>query len=156
MPVPIGFSVGDFIAVIGLITKVGKALKDSGGAASEYQDVVQELESFQTVLQSLGALPLKEQAGISPALRLTNLISTCERPLKEFLSRIAHFEASLGASTNRNSLTKIPRKAQWGALMSAEIPKLRSVVAAKVLQLNLVLQSYSTYEACFDLKSQPG
>lgn len=40
MPVPFGFGVGDFIAVIGLITEVGMILKDSGGASSEFQDVV--------------------------------------------------------------------------------------------------------------------
>ncbi len=146
MPLPFGFGVGDFIAVVELITKVSKALKDSGGAASEYQDVVQELESLQAILTHLGTLCFKERAGTSPALRLTNLISTCQRPLSDFLDRIARFQASLNAFPHRNFLRTVPRKAQWGVFMGAEIPKLRSVVAAKILQLQLVLQSYSTYD----------
>ena len=146
MPAPFGFSIGDFIAVVELITKVRKALKNSGGAASEYQDVVQELESLQSILTNLGTLHFKERAGTSPALRLTNLISTCQRPLKDFLEHIARYQASLDVSTHRNLLHTVPRKAQWGVFMGEEIPKLRSVVAAKILQLQLVLQSYSMYE----------
>lgn len=146
MPAPFGFGVGDVIAIIELITKVGKALKDSDGAASEYEEVVQELESLRSILTHLGSLRFQEPIGTSPSLSLTRLILTCQHPLEGFLDRTARFQASLGASTHRNFLRTIPRKAQWGIFMDAEIPKLRSVVAAKVLQLQLVLQLYSTYD----------
>ncbi len=36
MTVPFGFSVGDFIAAIGLVAKITEALQDSGGAAAQY------------------------------------------------------------------------------------------------------------------------
>lgn len=139
-----GFSVGDFIAVINLITKVSKALKDSDGAASEYQDVVQELESLQAILTHLGGLDIEEGAEKPPAVRLNILVSACQRPLKDFLDHIARFKASLNASTHRSFLQTIPRKAQWGTFMAGEIPKLRALVAAKILQFQLVLQTYST------------
>jgi hypothetical protein len=35
--VPFGFSVGDFIAGIELVQKVGTALKKSSGASAQYQ-----------------------------------------------------------------------------------------------------------------------
>ena len=144
MPVPFGFGVGDFIAVIKLITKVAHALKDSGGAASEYQDVVQELEYLQTILTHLGTVRFRDVASTKPAVRLTSLISACQRPLEAFLERIASFNDSLNANSQRGFLHKIPRKAQWGAFMGEEIPKLRAVVAAKVMQVQLVLQLYIT------------
>ena len=144
MPVPFGFGVGDFIAVIKLITRVAHALKDSGGAASEYQAVVQELEYLQTILAHLGTVRFRDVTSTKPAVRLTLLISACQRPLEEFLERIAHFNDSLNANSQRGFLHKTPRKAQWGAFMGEEIPKLRAVVAAKVMQVQLVLQLYIT------------
>ena len=152
MPVPFGFGVGDFVAVIGLITKVRKALKDSGGASSEFQDIVQELGSLQNILTHLGTIHFKERAGTSPALNMTNLIATCQRPLTDFLDHIARFQCSLNASTPRNIIHTSPRKAQWGIFMGAEVAKLRSVVAAKILQLQLVLQSSSIYGLRQDCK----
>ena len=144
MPVPFGFGVGDFIAVIRLITRVGKALKESGGAASEYQDVIQELEYLQIILTHLGTVRFPDVASTKPAVRLTLLISACQHPLEEFLNRIAHFNNSLNANSQRGISRKAPRKAQWGAFMGEEIPKLRAVVAAKVMQVQLVLQLYIT------------
>ena len=144
MPVPFGFGVGDFIAVIKLIARVAHALKNSGGAASEYQDVIQELEYLQTVLAHLGTVRFQDVASTKPAVRLTLLISACQRPLEEFLERIARFSDSLNVNSQRGFLHRIPRKAQWGAFMGEEIPKLRAVVAAKVMQVQLDLQLYIT------------
>jgi hypothetical protein len=38
---PFGFSVGDFIAVIDLLQKVGKALHSQNGVSAEYQRLIQ-------------------------------------------------------------------------------------------------------------------
>ena len=144
MPAPFGFGVGDFIAVIELITKVGKALRDSGGAASEYQDVVQELESLRGILTHLGQVRIASSTRVKPADSLKKLALNCQQPLEGFLARIATFKASLDAKTDRKFFQSAPRKIQWGIFMGSEIPKLRAVIAAKVLQLQLLLQLYTT------------
>lgn len=149
MVVPYGFGVGDFIAVIDLIIKVSKALRDIGGAASEYQDVVLELESLQKILTHLGNVRFVISSTTKHADTLQNLALQCQRPLQEFLDRIAGFEASLDAKTDRKLLRTAPRKMQWGAFMAAEIPKLRSVVAAKLLALQLLLQLFNAYVYMF-------
>ena len=46
MVFPLGVGVGDFVIVLALISRAVKALKKSGGAASEYQEVVLELETL--------------------------------------------------------------------------------------------------------------
>ncbi|KAF2195523.1 hypothetical protein K469DRAFT_543283 [Zopfia rhizophila CBS 207.26] len=48
-----GFSVGDFIAAIGLIAKVIRALKDKCGAATEYQHLQLELQALERTLRYL-------------------------------------------------------------------------------------------------------
>lgn len=55
MVFPLGIGVGDFVIVLGLITKVVKAVKKSGGAASDYQDVTLELETLGRILDHVGS-----------------------------------------------------------------------------------------------------
>ncbi|KAK5048243.1 hypothetical protein LTR84_005913 [Exophiala bonariae] len=53
MPIPFGFSVGDFVSVINLTTKLIRALKDVGGASNEYQYAFIEVEGLNTVMEAL-------------------------------------------------------------------------------------------------------
>jgi hypothetical protein len=48
-----GFSAGDFITAVRLIVKVSEALKESGGATEDYQDVMQELGALELILLQL-------------------------------------------------------------------------------------------------------
>jgi hypothetical protein len=50
-----GWSAGDIASAIALLVKVGKALKNSDGAASEYQDTVEFLKSLVKTLESVQA-----------------------------------------------------------------------------------------------------
>lgn len=45
-----GFSVGDFVAAATLVKDIIVCLKDSGGSASEYQELMDELHGLQIVL----------------------------------------------------------------------------------------------------------
>jgi len=52
-----GFSIGDFIAAIKVITRISEALKYCDGAAGEYQSLLRELKQLQLVLEQLHGLP---------------------------------------------------------------------------------------------------
>lgn len=56
-----GFSVGDFLAAGALITDIVTCLKDSGGAASQYQELMRELDGLQMALNKIEHL--KETPG---------------------------------------------------------------------------------------------
>ena len=58
MPVPFGFSVGDFFTLTQLIAKVIRALGDSRGSEHEYQSLVQKLLSL------LRAIHLAEETAL--------------------------------------------------------------------------------------------
>lgn len=53
------FSIGDFLAVGQLIAKIVISLRESGGANTEYQDIILELESLHHALQHLDKLQAK-------------------------------------------------------------------------------------------------
>ena len=41
-----GWSAGDIVSVVSTLVKVGKALEESGGATTDYQDAVNFLEGI--------------------------------------------------------------------------------------------------------------
>ncbi|KAF8248008.1 hypothetical protein K440DRAFT_549882 [Wilcoxina mikolae CBS 423.85] len=142
-PPGFGFSVGDFIGAIGLITKICKALQDTGGAASEYQHVILELRSLERVLIHLAALePTDENANHVNAIR--GMALACQLPLREFLTKLEKYEVSLGPFAARNAISGAGRKTKWAVCMSEEVSKLRAIVAAKVLSINLLLSTHTS------------
>ena len=48
-----GWSAGDIVSVVSTLVKVGKALKEPGGAAAEYQDTVDFLEGVGKTLMGI-------------------------------------------------------------------------------------------------------
>jgi hypothetical protein len=46
-----GFSVGDFLAVGKLIADITNSLREAGGSKSEYQELLQKLESLDHALK---------------------------------------------------------------------------------------------------------
>ena len=109
--------------------------------------MVQELESLQNILTHLGNVRFIISSKTQHADSLQSLALSCQRPPRDFLERIGRFKASLDAKTSQSLLLRAPRKMQWGVFIASEIPKLRSIVAAKILALQLLLQLYSAYVA---------
>ncbi|CAD6582456.1 MAG: hypothetical protein ASARMPRED_000970 [Alectoria sarmentosa] len=60
-----GFSVGDFISAIGLVKRVIKAFKDTGGASPEYQLVVIELKGLKDILRHLERMKLPKTVSLT-------------------------------------------------------------------------------------------
>jgi hypothetical protein len=52
MPVPFGFSAGDFIAGIKLLKDAFKALSDTRGATENYSKLIETLDSLEKILDA--------------------------------------------------------------------------------------------------------
>jgi hypothetical protein len=59
MPVPFGFSVGDFLAVMELTWKVTQALRESAGAVHDVKTILETLMSFQRAISTCQTLALE-------------------------------------------------------------------------------------------------
>lgn len=68
----------------------------------------------------------------------------CQMPLREFMVKIKKYEASLGPWSDRTSLRSVGRKAQWALSFVDEVEKLRALVAAKHISINLLLATHSS------------
>ncbi|KAI9864391.1 MAG: hypothetical protein M1813_003311 [Trichoglossum hirsutum] len=135
-----GFSIGDFISAIDLIRKVVKALKDTGGASWEYQHVVVELKGLEKALRRLEALE-PSKSNIDQVNAIRGMALSCQLPLQAFLSKLETYESSIGPSAPR-SFGGSARKAEWAVFMTEEVKKLRALVVAKGVSINLLLATH--------------
>ena len=90
---PIGLSIGDFIAVGGLTLKVCQILNNRG-AVSEYSSLVDFLNSLRASMDAISALITSSnaEAVLNPSKALLNGIhyqlKCCQCSLEEFLVRL--------------------------------------------------------------------
>ncbi|RDL39204.1 uncharacterized protein BP5553_03544 [Venustampulla echinocandica] len=134
-----GWSAGDIVAAVKLLYRVGVALKDSGGASSEYQDTISFLRTISQTLQHLNAL---QSTPISADLA-ENLREQCEHIrmlLQTFCSDIeTSFEPTLGANINRKHIFAALRKLQWAFSTAKKVKRLQDRIALPMTAVGLML-----------------
>jgi hypothetical protein len=99
-----GFSASDFVTFGKLILDVTTALRDVGGAKSEYQDLIRELESLDTVLRHLDKLDCDTQTASQTVLSIKYTALSCRHPLEVFLAKIQKYQRSLGVWSRSSAI----------------------------------------------------
>lgn len=118
--------------------KICKSLKTSGGAASEYQQVVIELEGLQRCLNHLQALE-PDEYNIARVNALRGMALSVKIPLEEFLNKLQKYEASMGMLASRARIHGASKKAKWAVAVSEEVNRFRATIVAKTVSINLLI-----------------
>ncbi|KAL8707177.1 MAG: hypothetical protein Q9220_007744 [cf. Caloplaca sp. 1 TL-2023] len=119
-------------------------MKDTGGASTEYQHVIIELNGLENVLRQLEALKPNEN-NVNQVNAIRGMALACQIPLREFLSKLERYDASMNLFLSRTSIKAVGHKARWALCMSEDVTKLRALIAAKVLSINLMLAVLTSY-----------
>jgi hypothetical protein len=162
-----GFSVGDFIATMGmyctelaptanlspdmglanshpgLCTKVAKTLQDSGAAIAEYQQVIMEIHGLQNALTRLAALD-PTGSNIDHVNAIRRMALACSLPLQDFLSKIEKCEVAMSPFAKAKSFRSAGKKAQYAVFMTDEVKMLRAMISGKVISINLLLATHAS------------
>lgn len=136
-------TLADVFVPTDLIRKITKALKETGGASSEYQDTVVELKGLKHVLQHLEALKLTED-NLGHVNAIRGMALACRLALQEFLKELEKYEGSLGPWPRRNPVGNFGRKTRWAVSFGKEVEKLRAIVGMKQRNMNLLLAAHSS------------
>jgi hypothetical protein len=131
-----GFSVGDVVSAIQLITKVAKALKETGGASQDFQLLLQELQQLEIILEQLQHVPGTTSAIPSHLNAVKAVALAVQVPLKEFLAKIEKFGRAL---SSENVWKKAGRKVEWAITMQEETSKIRAILTMKIVSLSLLV-----------------
>lgn len=144
MPAPgFGYSAGDFVATIQLISKVITAFKNSGGACEEYQQLHSELETLSELLQRFGEMDENSNHVHVHAIQLA--AENCRGPLQDFLDKTSRrYGSSLGGTQKHRGgatakFVAMARKVQWAVFMEKDIARLREMIQANVANIDLLL-----------------
>ncbi|KAF2660607.1 hypothetical protein K491DRAFT_711514 [Lophiostoma macrostomum CBS 122681] len=134
-----GWSAACIVEAIKLTNKARKALKDAGGATSQYEDATTFLTSLNNTLdllkQHLDNLPDE-----SYVTAIRNHMGEIDAPWAEFKSTLDKYKKSLAADSTRSKTKQAPRKIQWAAKEVDEAArKLRERVMQPIQAINCAL-----------------
>ena len=83
MSVGFGFSAGDFIAAISLVSTVIDALRDSGDSSSEYRALITQLYTLETALLRVKQLDFDRER-YAEIIALRQAASQCQNTIDGF------------------------------------------------------------------------
>jgi hypothetical protein len=107
-----GFSVGDFLHAANLIKDIATCLKASGGSASEYQELMRELDGLQSALTGIGHLKASpEQTPMVNGIKVVAL--NCQYMLRIFLTKLETYEKSLATGKTRGWAVDSAKKIKY-------------------------------------------
>jgi hypothetical protein len=135
MPVPFGFSIGDFIAGIDLVVTSINAIEDGSGSAAEYRAVITTLSGVKSALMDLNKLKI-EDAAERHALEI--LARQCGETMFAFLTKISKYNSSLRYPSSRKWKDAI-RKVQWALYSSDDVRRFQTQLQSDLLTLQIML-----------------
>ncbi|CZR69364.1 uncharacterized protein PAC_19264 [Phialocephala subalpina] len=134
-----GWSAGDIVAALKLLHQISSAVRDSGGASSEFQDTLSFLYTLSRTLQHLNAL---QATPLDPDLA-NNLQEQCDHirvPLTAFLDDVGRrFGPALSMNSRRKRIFAVPRMIQWTVSDSKKTKGLKDRIAVPMAAVGLML-----------------
>lgn len=102
MSVGFGFSAGDFIAALQLVSTVIDALRDSGDSSTEYRSLIQQLFSLETALLKVKRLEADDEQR-AEVIALRQAACQCQNTIDRFWQKIRKYQPCLrtGGSGSR-------------------------------------------------------
>lgn len=132
-------SFGDIVRAIELLREAYKALKDSGGAVSKYEESINFLKSFGTSIRLLNEY-ISQNPNVTFAPDIQNHLRSVEAPWKEFDEFLQPFKKSLDASSTRSAVGKVPRKINFAIKdMHGGVQNLKTATALPLHAVNTML-----------------
>ncbi|KAI4641656.1 hypothetical protein J4E93_007754 [Alternaria ventricosa] len=130
-----GFAVGDVIAVGKLIKDITDCLRSAGGAISDYQELIKELDALKTALDSVNQL----YSNVTPSA-LLDTIKSCRERLDEFWAKIKPYEPSLGSSSRSSAVRGTKDKLRWTFCRKEEVDQLQRNLQfySSVIKMHLI------------------
>jgi hypothetical protein len=133
-----GFSVGDFFSATILIKDIVTCLKASGGSASEYQELMRELDGLQSALTGIEHLKANpEQMPTVNGIKVAAL--NCQYILRDFLTKLETYEKSLTTGKTRGWAVDSTKKIKYEFVTKTEVQNLRTYLMMHTNSLNMRL-----------------
>ena len=151
MPVPFGISIGrlsdsvdtscsytklrigDFIATIKAFSDVVQALKDSGGASAEYEQVKSQLQTALAILQQAERIQLPaiaaEERVASYVRAIYGQAQACQDIVSSFNQKVQKYDPALSTKAPKGFYRATWTKIKWAIHFSDKVAAMQATVA---------------------------
>lgn len=136
-----GYSLSEIISGIKFIVEALDALKKTGGASSDYQQIIQDVNDIQDILQDLQKTTPTETNARHFHL-ICNKAKQLETILKEFVDSTKKYNDALRRPSGWSHETT--RKLQWHVIETPKVKVLQSKISSQlpiIEMLHLLLMS---------------
>jgi hypothetical protein len=139
-----GYSVGDFVAVAGLITTVVRSLRTAGGAEAVYRELSVDLEKLTGTLHLAKSLQSVKLEGHGKEIEhLQKACVACLDKITEFGKKMHKFQSTLknsGSGDRVHEVKTLWHKIEWGVLREDQVKEFKAALAAPLHRVALAQQ----------------
>lgn len=140
-----GFSVGDFITALELVATVIDALRESGGASSEYREIIRQLYSLETALISVKRLEV-DPAQNAELVSLQQAAAQCRLTIDSFWKKVQKYQPHLRAGGSSSRLKDGWMKIQWAMCKKEDVARFKADLVGHTESIQLLLMAMQMYE----------
>ena len=139
MSVGFGFSVGDFIAALGLVKTVISALEDSGHVSAEFRELLRELYTLETALLGVKCLEV-DDSRFAEVIALRQAAAQCQRTIDDFWTIIGTYQPQLqqGAGSGQRWKDRWI-KVKWAVCRKDDVAKFKADLSMHTQSIQLLM-----------------
>lgn len=140
MPVRFGFSAGDFIAALQLVSIVIDALRDSSDSSTEYRALISQLLILETALLKVKRLNMDEEQH-AEVVALRQAACQCQNTIDTFLEKIKKYQPSLRAegSGSGSGVRDMWFKIKWALCKKDDLANFKADLIGHTESIELLL-----------------
>jgi hypothetical protein len=139
-----GGSIGDLIAIAGLIERIVVEVKSYKEAPHHFQRLAIELDFLSKVChQAFHLIPSRvdEQARLE---RVRAIALQCLGPLQDFEKKMRSYDNTLGPGnyidkSKKGWIQSFKKRLHWSAIARHEVDELRAILTSEILAINTLL-----------------
>lgn len=139
-----GWSASDLVVAAQFVVKVAVALRETGGAASDYQESIDFLCAVELTLQNICKVRSLPRCNVHATI-VHEQAQSIGGALKIFIDDIEGFDTSLGTKRKRGFHHGALRKVQWATFVSKKVTKLREKISLPIATINTNLGLITLY-----------
>jgi len=148
-----GFSVGDFIAISGLIRTLVDALDSDTGSRAQYSRLLDELKSLHSAFLAVEGVVQKlrrdEKSHASTINAITYEIGCCRKLVKDFNTDTKKYRESLRHGGSSRKVKEAWRKISYKISKEEDVVMLKDSLGRRVGAINLLLVVAGMYDMFF-------
>lgn len=142
-------SIGDFVAIAGVIERIVTEVKAFNEAPLQFQRLAIELDFLSKVCHQVFELRPSNAEDLAQLERIRAIALHCLGPLKDFENKMKGYESALSSGSEPKSKSgnwsRVKKRLHWSAIARHEVDELRAILTSELLAINSLLSLQRWY-----------